>query len=121
MLLCSQGMPYERREYVETRDNEMDVWINLERSRSPADVKQIKLVVVPFRKSCNLEDEKYYRRCPGTGRCFKKEYYCSGENKHRISQSWSFDLVINGQRTKVKQIQQPTSKVISEGSPVEIE
>ena len=71
-------MPYERREYVETRDNEMDVWVNLERSRSPQDVKLIKLVVVPFRKSCNLEDEKYYRRCPGTGRCFKKEYYCSG-------------------------------------------
>ena len=99
-------MPYERREYVETRDNEMDVWINLERSRSPQDVKQIKLVVVPFRKSCNLEDEKYYRRCPGTGRCFKKEYYCSGTD--RRCQSFSFDLLTNGQRTKVKQIRCPT-------------
>jgi len=79
-----KGMPYERREYVETRDNEMDVWINLERSRSPQDLKQIKLVVVPFRKSCNLEDEKYYRRCPGTGRCFKKEYYCSGMVKCEV-------------------------------------
>ena len=69
---------------METRDNEMDVWVNLERSRTPQDVKQIKLVVVPFRKSCNREDEKYYRRCPGTGRCFKKEYYCSGKEIHYI-------------------------------------
>ena len=35
--------------------------------------------IASVRKSCNLEDEKYYRRCPGTGRCFKREYYCSGE------------------------------------------
>ena len=119
-----QSTPYEVREYVETRDNEMDVWVNLARSHGATEVKQIRMVVVPFRcayniiislflscimhqcildedkkyilckkilsvplqtkiasvrKSCNLEDEKYYRRCPGTGRCFKREYYCSGE------------------------------------------
>jgi len=72
-----QSTPYEVREYVETRDNEMDVWVNLARSHGATEVKQIRMVVVPFRKSCNLEDEKYYRRCPGTGRCFKREYYCS--------------------------------------------
>ena len=72
-----KNVSYERREYIETSDNEMDVWINLEKSRGNQ-VKEIKLVVVPFRKSCNHEDEKYYRRCPGSGRCFKREYYCSG-------------------------------------------
>lgn len=78
-----KNVSYERREYIETSDNEMDVWINLERSRSNQ-VKEIKLVVVPFRKSCNHEDEKYYRRCPGSGRCFKREYYCSGMIKCQV-------------------------------------
>lgn len=78
-----KNVSYERREYIETSDNEMDVWINLERSRGNQ-VKEIKLVVVPFRKSCNHEDEKYYRRCPGSGRCFKREYYCSGMIKCQV-------------------------------------
>jgi len=72
-----KNVSYETREYIEKNDNEMDVWINLERSRNQQ-VKEIKLVVVPFRKSCSLEDEKYYRRCPGSGRCFKRDYFCSG-------------------------------------------
>ena len=38
--------------------------------------------IASVRKSCNLEDEKYYRRCPGTGRCFKREYYCSGDRSY---------------------------------------
>ena len=78
-----RNVSYAKREYIEDEDNEMDVWFNLEPSRSD-EVKTIKLVVVPFRKSCNFEDEKYYRRCSGSGRCFKKEYFCSG-NLHNPS------------------------------------
>ena len=44
-----QSTPYEAREYVETRDNEMDVWVNLARSHGATEVKQIRMVVVPFR------------------------------------------------------------------------
>ena len=73
---------YERREYVEETDNEMDVWINLSDMKDPSlsdNVKEVKLIVVPFRKRCTREDERNYRRCPVSGRCFKREYFCSGE------------------------------------------
>lgn len=72
---------YERREYVEETDNEMDVWINLSDMKDPSlsdNVKEVKLIVVPFRKRCTREDERNYRRCPLSGRCFKREYFCSG-------------------------------------------
>jgi len=74
-----KGVTYERREYVEDTDNEMDVWINLSNMKDPSlndNVKEIKLVVLPFRKKCSSDDERNYRRCPGTGRCFKREYFC---------------------------------------------
>ena len=72
-----RNVSYRSREYVEKNDNEMDVWLNLEPSINNQ-VKEVKLIVVPFRKSCKFEDEKYYRRCPETGLCFKKQFFCSG-------------------------------------------
>jgi len=69
------NVSYTQREYIEDEDNEMDVWLSLAPSRN---VKTVKLVVSPFRKKCSYEDEKYYRRCPGSGRCFKKDFFCSG-------------------------------------------
>jgi len=70
------AVPYERREYVEDTDNEMDVWINLDSSHDKTN-KEIKLIVVPFRKRCTGEDQRNYKMCPGSGRCFKREYFCS--------------------------------------------
>ena len=49
-----QSTAYEVREYVETRDNEMDVWVNLARSHGATEVKQIRMVVVPFRCAYNI-------------------------------------------------------------------
>ena len=72
------SVPYERREYVEDNDNEMDVWIHLDPSHDQTN-KEIKLIVVPFRKKCTGEDQRNYKRCPGSGRCFKREYFCSGD------------------------------------------
>lgn len=74
------GVSYQSREYVEDTDNEMDVWIKLSNMKDPTlsnNIKEIKVVVVPFRKKCTADDERNYRRCPGSGRCFKREYFCN--------------------------------------------
>ena len=71
------GVNFPRREYIESHDLEMDIWLQL----APAlngQVKEVKLVVVPFRKSCDEEDDDYYKVCPGTRRCFKRQFFCSG-------------------------------------------
>ena len=72
------SVPYESREYVEDTDNEMDIWINLDPSHDQTN-KEIKVIVVPFRKKCSGEDQRNYKRCVGSGRCFKREYFCSGD------------------------------------------
>eukprot|EP00092_Neocalanus_flemingeri_P077243 GFUD01095883.1.p1 GENE.GFUD01095883.1~~GFUD01095883.1.p1 ORF type:complete len:357 (-),score=98.16 GFUD01095883.1:116-1186(-) len=66
-----------RREYIETNDVEMDIWLELQPAQNNQ-IKEVKLVVTPFRKSCNEEDEEYYKLCPGTRRCFKKHFFCAG-------------------------------------------
>ena len=91
---------YDRREYVEDTDNEMDVWINLSDMKDPSlenNVKEIKLVVVPFRKKCTAEDERNYRRCPRSGRCFKREYFCTGELARSNQLTLFLSVFRNGQ------------------------
>jgi len=72
-----KGTDFPRREYIENHDLEMDIWLQLAPARNNQ-VKEVKLVVVPFRKSCNEEDDDYYKMCPGTKRCFKRQFFCSG-------------------------------------------
>ena len=61
---------YPRREYIEKKDVEMDIWLELQPAQNNQN-KEVKLVVAPFRKSCDKEDEEYYKLCPGTSRCFR--------------------------------------------------
>jgi len=68
---------YAKREYIEIHDLEMDIWLQLQPAAKDKR-KEVKLVVVPFRKSCDEDDEEYYKRCPRTGRCFRRQYFCSG-------------------------------------------
>jgi len=65
--------PYQRREYIEINDLEMDIWLELEPSNNQK--KEVKLIVVPFRKSCG-SNEEYYRVCPGTKNCFRRQFFC---------------------------------------------
>eukprot|EP00092_Neocalanus_flemingeri_P077244 GFUD01095884.1.p1 GENE.GFUD01095884.1~~GFUD01095884.1.p1 ORF type:complete len:357 (-),score=99.37 GFUD01095884.1:122-1192(-) len=64
-----------RREYIETNDVEMDIWLELQPAQNNQ-IKEVKLVVAPFRKSCNAEDGEYYKQCPGTSRCFRRQFFC---------------------------------------------
>jgi len=70
-----KGTSYYRREYIESHDLEMDIWLELEPAHNNQN-KEVKLVVAPFRKACDDEDEDYYKRCPGTDRCFRRQYFC---------------------------------------------
>jgi len=66
-----------RREYIETTDKEMDVWISVRPPLQGQESKELKLIVTPFKKSCSSEDN-YYRKCPGTNRCIRQELFCDG-------------------------------------------
>ena len=41
-----KNVSYETREYIEKNDNEMDVWINLERSRNQQELLMLKKRIV---------------------------------------------------------------------------
>eukprot|EP00092_Neocalanus_flemingeri_P009441 GFUD01010158.1.p1 GENE.GFUD01010158.1~~GFUD01010158.1.p1 ORF type:complete len:312 (-),score=96.17 GFUD01010158.1:151-1086(-) len=68
---------FPRREYIESNDVEMDIWLELQPAQNNQ-IKEVKLVVAPFRKSCNEEDGEYYKQCPGTSRCFRRELFSAG-------------------------------------------
>ena len=50
-----KNVSYETREYIEKNDNEMDVWINLERSRNQ---QELLMLLVIF---CVLNSENNFR------------------------------------------------------------
>ena len=66
-----------RREYIETTDNEMDIWISVRPPKYGQESKELKLIVTPFKKFCRPEDSSY-RKCPGTNRCIRQELFCDG-------------------------------------------
>ena len=68
---------FTMREYIEDHDLEMDIWLELETTQDDW-IKEVKLVVVPFRKSVDAWDEEYYKECPGTSRWFWRQFFCSG-------------------------------------------
>ena len=64
-----------QREYVEVIDDEMDVWLELGPTFG-IEEKEVNLLVVPFDKHCNKEDD-FYRNCPSNNiGCFKRELFC---------------------------------------------
>ena len=67
---------FATREYIEDHDLEMDIWLELEPAQDNL-IKEVKLVVVPFRKSVDAWDEEYYKDCPGTARWFGRQFFCS--------------------------------------------
>merc|ERR1719318_1110791 len=63
------------REYIEVNDDEMDVWIEIAPALGTAS-KEVKVIVVPFEKSCNKDDD-IYRHCPSNSvSCFRRELFC---------------------------------------------
>ena len=68
---------FAMREYIEDHDLEMDIWLELEPAQDNL-IKEVKLVVVPFRKSVDAWDEEYYKDCPGTARWFGRQFLQPG-------------------------------------------
>jgi len=69
--------PHQRREYIEAEDKEMDIWLSIYPPRPGQPNKELKLIVTPFKKKC-VTDDHYYRKCPGTDKCIKRELFCDG-------------------------------------------
>eukprot|EP00092_Neocalanus_flemingeri_P037818 GFUD01041168.1.p1 GENE.GFUD01041168.1~~GFUD01041168.1.p1 ORF type:complete len:371 (+),score=66.81 GFUD01041168.1:720-1832(+) len=69
--------PHQRREYIEAEDKEMDIWLSIHPPKSWQPNKELKLIVTPFKKKC-VTDDHYYRKCPGTDKCIKRELFCDG-------------------------------------------
>ena len=71
--------PLARRSYLETTDQEMDVWIKLKlHSPSPASVKTISFTVTPVMPVCGVKDVGY-RQCGPAGYCVREQFYCDGQ------------------------------------------
>jgi len=67
----------KRREYIEATDKEMDIWLSIYPPASGQPHKELNLVVTPFKKKC-YSDDSYYRKCPGSSKCIKRELFCDG-------------------------------------------
>lgn len=65
------------REYIESTDKEMDVWLAVNPPGPGEPAKYLSLTVTPFKKKCH-EGDQYYRKCPGSERCIKHELFCDG-------------------------------------------
>jgi len=72
-----RNTPRQRREYIESSKKTMDIWLNINPPKFGQPSKQLKLIVTPFKKKC-LTDDYYYRKCPGTDKCIKRELFCDG-------------------------------------------
>ena len=66
-----------RREYIETTDTEMDLWLSIHPPAPGSPNKELSLVVTPFKKQCSSSDG-YYKQCPGSKKCIKRELFCDG-------------------------------------------
>jgi len=66
-----------RREYIETTDTEMDLWLSVYPPGPGGPNKELSLVVTPFKKQCSAGDG-YYKQCPGSEKCIKRELFCDG-------------------------------------------
>lgn len=71
-------VPLNDRMYTETKDHEMDVWVEVEAGRS---VKSFSLVATPYKKSCSWSDRAWkpcLKHNPNSN-CVKSDLFCDGE------------------------------------------
>jgi len=73
----------ESRTWIEQKDYEFDIWLNLKPSRM---VKGLRLIVTPFRKSCSEQDLRStlrYSHCErDSGRCHNTQLFCKNLVTH---------------------------------------
>jgi len=62
------------REYVETNDQDMDLWISITPGTRH---KELRLVVTPFKKTCSSSDTWWWP-CQGSGQCVRRDLLCDG-------------------------------------------
>jgi len=83
-----------KRTYLETTDQEMDVWIKIKLHKpSITTVKTVSFIVTPVMRTCSTHDVGY-RQCGSTGKgskgayCIRDQFFCDGyvncANKHAL-------------------------------------
>eukprot|EP00090_Calanus_glacialis_P040511 TRINITY_DN70680_c0_g1_i1.p1 TRINITY_DN70680_c0_g1~~TRINITY_DN70680_c0_g1_i1.p1 ORF type:complete len:351 (+),score=74.68 TRINITY_DN70680_c0_g1_i1:89-1054(+) len=65
------------REYVETNEQDMDVWVSIKPPIPGKEHKQLRLVVTPFKKSCSTSDTWWWP-CKGSDQCVRRDLLCDG-------------------------------------------
>jgi len=82
--------PLSQRTYLETTDQEMDVWIKLKlNSPSLSSIKTVSFIATPVLRNCGGQDVGY-RRCSGGsgGYCVREQFFCDGHvnchHKHAV-------------------------------------
>jgi hypothetical protein len=72
------------RMYVEEKDSEMDVWIKVTPRSNPVQkLRKLYMTVTVIKKGCGAKNP-YYRNCPNTQHCIRREFFCDS----RINCAW---------------------------------
>ena len=69
--------------YVEERDNEMDLFIYMSKRHITTRPRYLKMTVTVIKKNCGAKNP-FYRQCPHTSHCIKREFFCDG----RVNCAW---------------------------------
>ena len=77
------------RMYVEEKDSEMDIWIQISRQRKNLHFPEISrprvimMTVTAIKKDCGAKNP-FYKQCSHTDHCIRREFFCDG----RINCAW---------------------------------
>lgn len=71
------------RMYVEERDHEMDLFIKVSKRRITTRPRYIRMTVTVIKEDCGSKN-KFYRQCPHTSHCIRREFFCDG----RVNCAW---------------------------------
>ena len=71
------------RMYVEERDHEMDLFIKISKRHITTRPRYLRMTVTVIKKNCGSKNP-FYRQCPHTSHCIKREFFCDG----RVNCAW---------------------------------
>jgi len=71
------------RMYVEERDSEMDLFIYMSKRQLTTRPRYLRLTVTVIKENC-ASNNLFYRKCPHTSHCIRREFFCDG----RINCAW---------------------------------
>jgi len=71
------------RMYIEERDSEMDLFVKVSKRRITTRSRYIQMTVTVIKQNCGSKNA-FYRQCPHTSHCIRREFFCDG----RVNCAW---------------------------------